>query len=163
MSPRRKHIRLIIVGFATVLALVTVASCGTGSKGEGKTAGADAPRTTSPRLYVAAMSVGFMGEWEGLIRSDGRHYAIPHLASGVAPGSFSPDRAAVVVGYQARGNKRWFARVVNLGGSSRVVATEPQTAPPVFGPDDEIAYASGATVRYLDGETIHARGLPKGA
>lgn len=163
MTPRRKHIHLIIAGFVAVLALTTVVSCGTGSTGEGKTAGGDAGRTTSSRFYVAAMGFAFMGNWEGLIRSDGRRYTIPHLTNSVSPGSFSPDRATVVVGYHARGSKRWFSRIVNLGGSSRVVATEPQTAPPVFGPDDEIAYASGATVHYLDGKTIRARGLPKGA
>jgi WD40 repeat protein len=113
------------------------------------------------------VGLGLSGE---VVRSDGRRYDVP-LIGGISisavRGVFSPDHAEAVVPSPAVVPPRtsWrHLRIVDLSnGSSRAVSTEPLTAPPVFGPHGDIAYASGTTVHFLDGRTIRARDLPKGA
>jgi hypothetical protein len=161
LRPRREPINLVGALIAVVLALfatVTV-SCGTGQSHLAK----EPPAPSSP-FYVAASTIS--ESW--LIRSDGRRYRIRNV-QGIQSrtrGVFSPDRAAAIVpgGPFPGPRESWrFAQIVDIGGSSKLVPTRPQTASPVFGPHGEIAYASGTTVYYLDGRTINARGLPKGA
>ena len=99
----------------------------------------------------------------GVVASDGRRYAFPNnsfLSSG--RGAFAPRRAAVVsqLCCLRSGSK---LRVSVLGGSSRVFAIAAPSAPPVFAPDGRVVYASGTVIRFLDGATLHARGLPKAA
>ncbi len=111
-----------------------------------------------------------MGVSDGVVRSDGRRYDVPRIGGIlilVTSVFFSPDHAEAVVPSPTFAPPRtsWrHMRIVDLSnGSSRVVSTEPLTASPVFGPHGDIAYASGTTVHFLDGRTIRARGLPRGA
>jgi hypothetical protein len=112
----------------------------------GAATAADAKRSTP--FYAHAR----IGHFHGVVASDGARY---RMAGDL---SFAPDRPAVVAPI---GRTR--LRITTLGGSSRVVATARQTAPPVYGPANHIAYAAGTVIRYVGGPAVRARGLPEGA
>lgn len=110
---------------------------------------ATAARATPATPFYAQASIG---HFQGVVASDGGRYA----AAGEL--SFAPDRAAVVA---AASPTR--IRITALGGASRLVTTARQTAPPVYGPTNHIAYGSGTLIRYVGGPAVRARGLRKGS
>ncbi|HEX4678787.1 MAG TPA: hypothetical protein VH210_06250 [Gaiellaceae bacterium] len=112
-------------------------------------AAATAARATPSTPFYAHATIG---HFQGVVASNGTRYRV------AGDLSFAPDRPAVVA---AVGATR--LRITELGGSSRVVATARQTAPPVYGPTNHIAYAAGTVIRYVGGPTVRATGLPKGA
>jgi Tol biopolymer transport system component len=117
---------------------------------------------SEPPFYAAAL-LGAPHPWMGVVSSDGRRYGFDNnsfLDSGRA--AFAPRGAAVVYRLCCL-RHRAELRIAVLGGRNRIVSIPEPTSPPEFAPDGRVVYATGTTIRYVDGPAVPVRGLPRGA